>query len=1298
MSNKKSHPPAIDPLAVDRCLSRDRHAFQKSIQRWHRGQLNPSESEKLAQQLHSSVSAVEARRKRIPELHFPDLPVCDHIDEIQLALDRHQVVVISGETGSGKTTQLPKICLKSGRGFRGMVGHTQPRRIAARSVAERIAEECQRPLGAEIGYTVRFHDHTQPSTLVKLMTDGILLAETRRDPYLSAYDTLIVDEAHERSLNTDFLLGYLKWLLPKRPDLKLIITSATIDTASFAQHFLAPVIEVSGRTYPVECRYRPLHTGDGDTRDQLMAILDAVEELHRAGSGDILVFLSGERDIRDTAHFLQKSMTRSCQVLPLYGRLSAREQAEIFKPHQQRRVILATNVAETSLTVPGIRYVIDTGLARISRYSLRSKIQLLPIEPISQASAYQRAGRCGRVAPGICIRLYDEADFLKRAEFTEAEILRTNLAAVILQMKMLRLGEIEKFPFLESPEPKAIRSGIRLLQELNALDRSETLTPTGQAMARFPIEPRFARILIAANQLGSLTEACVLVAALSIQDPRERPSEKTQQADEKHRLFQDDRSDFVSLLKLWQIYQDTKKLRSKSGMRKFCRDHFLSFMRMCEWEDVWHQLVRIATRELKYKLNHQPADYQAIHAAILPGLLSQIGFKQDGYEYLGARNLKFHIHPGSDVRKKSPKWVVCAEQVETSRVFARLVAAVEPEWIERCAGHVLKRSYSEPYWSKKQGRAMILERVTVFGLTVVQGRSVALSPVDKHQARELFIRHALVEQDYATHAKFFIHNQLKLEQAGYLQHKQRRVDLVVDAEWLYEFYDQIIDDAVCDARSFDRWRKRVETDQPELLFLPEDRLVSTHAATLDTQDYPDYLLLNGTKFSLRYRFEPGAVDDGVTILIQIHQLNQIDPAPLSWLVPGLLRDKVIQLLRTLPKTFRRRIGPIPDFADKFLASSHTNQEQLTDTLHRQLRHELHTHDLPEIVDHELDSHLLMNIRLMEGDQVLTESRQLTVLQTKFMQQAKQEFQQKTSLQVKTPQQATPSTDWAFGDIPTEMQVKVDEQPLKVFPAIKAVDEGVVLSQMDTEIAAQRIHKQGVLKLLRLSLSSELRYLRKHLRPQAKLDVYLAQLPDHPFLASSENTEPAIEQIIERSLHTLFLDHPERVRSQPDFEHLLSRKSKLIDTANESAALFEKILKQHAECLAFLNDNALSERTREDIQKQLSQLVFKGFWQSTAWNYLLEYPRYHKGLERRFERLLQSPEKDLSAIAQVEQFEMPFWRELVANKMSLEAIQSYEFRWMLEEYRISLFSQPIKTKSPVSDKRLSKSWVKHLQEL
>ncbi len=865
------------------CLNLHRHKFKRQLDRFRseqqKGRLDRQKVLDLALQVEKSCALRQKRRDSIPVLEFPDLPVSDKRQEIADMIRQHQVVIVCGETGSGKTTQLPKICLAAGRGEAGLIGHTQPRRIAARTVADRIAEEMGETVGKNVGYKVRFHDKSRPESLVKLMTDGILLAETQNDPYLNQYDTLIIDEAHERSLNIDFLLGYLKWLLPRRRDLKVIITSATIDPERFSRHFDdAPIVEVSGRTYPVEVRYRPIELIEEDdetSADLQQAILDAVDELYRDLRGDILIFLSGEREIKETAESLRKHHPVKCEILPLYSKLSISEQERVFKPKGSMRIVLATNVAETSLTVPGIRGVIDSGHARISRYSHRSKIQRLPIEKISQASANQRSGRCGRVAEGICIRLYSEDDYLARPEFTEPEILRTNLASVILQMTALKLGDIERFPFVEPPENKMIRDGVKVLHEINALDDNERLTQVGRQLAKLPIDPKLARMLLAADKLQCLSEVAIIVSGLSIQDPREKPSDKLQQAESKHLAYRGENSDFLSFLNLWNSFEEKKHSLSSNKLRKYCRDNFLSYIRMREWADVHTQIMQVIKGEFKLKPNMTESGYAEIHQALLPGLLSNIGFKHEQYEYLGARNLKFFIFPGSGQYKLKPKWIMAAEQVETSKVYARNVAKIEPEWIEACAGHLIKRNYYDPHWEKKAARCAVFERTLLYGLTLQANRKVPYEKVDPVAAREIFIRSALVNQDYQTNAPFFKANAALLEEVGYIQHKGRRVDLVEDEEWLYQFYAEILPAEVVNGITLDQWRKKAEKQNPKILFLNREDLTREQEHSVNERDFPDQMKLNCLIIKLQYRFEPGHDEDGVTAIIPVHQLNQV---------------------------------------------------------------------------------------------------------------------------------------------------------------------------------------------------------------------------------------------------------------------------------------------------------------------------------------------------------------------------------------------------------------------------------------
>jgi ATP-dependent helicase HrpA len=889
------------------CSIRDRASLARRLrglrQRSREGKPVDRGLEQLAAEVDAAAARLRERRAALPVPTFDDsLPISAHRDAIAAAIRAHQVVVVCGETGSGKTTQLPKICLSLGLGAAGLIGHTQPRRIAARSVAARIAAELQTTVGGQVGYKVRFSDRTGPNAFVKLMTDGILLAETQSDRPLEQYEVIILDEAHERSLNIDFLLGYLKRLLPRRPDLKLIITSATIDPERFSRHFdRAPIVEVSGRSYPVELRYRPLTADDEDERDRDLqqAILDAVDEVWREGPGDILVFLSGEREIRETAESLRKHHPPNTEILPLYARLSSAEQNRVFQPHGRPRIVLATNVAETSLTVPGIRYVIDPGMARISRYSPRGKIQRLPVEKISQASANQRAGRCGRVMAGVCVRLYAAEDFQSRPAFTDPEILRTHLAAVILQMSALNLGRPEEFPFVDPPDSRQIGDGFRLLFELRAVDERWRITELGRQLAKLPVDPRLGRMLLAAQRESCLREVLVIVAALAIQDPRERPLDKQQAADEKHRRFRDEHSDFMALLKLWDYYHEQARQLSKNQLRNLCQADYLSFVRMREWHDLHRELLGRAT-EMGMRLNDEAAPYDSLHRALLTGLLGHLGLKQEENAYLGARGRNFYLYPGSGLFKKRPRWVAAAELVETTRLYARTVARIEPEWVEGLAEHLLKRSYAEPHWEKRSAQVAAFERVTLYGLPIIANRRVNYGPLDPALAREVFIRHALVEGEFHCKAQFFQHNRQLLAELEELEIRARR-DLTADEEALYRFYDARIPEGIYSGPTFETWRKQVERENPRLLFLDRAALLAEAGPAADGERFPDHLDLDGLQLPLAYRFEPGAEDDGVTLTVPLAAVNQVDPKRLDWLVPGLRAERMAALLKSLPK-------------------------------------------------------------------------------------------------------------------------------------------------------------------------------------------------------------------------------------------------------------------------------------------------------------------------------------------------------------------------------------------------------------
>ena len=1096
--------------ALDRCMRRDQHALRQAIKRLRKAALQREEQalqadarwqadlKRLQERFDASRQTLASRAATLPDISYPgDLPVTERRDEIREAIERHQVVVVCGETGSGKTTQLPKICIEAGRGLRGVIGHTQPRRIAARSVAVRIAEELEQPLGQSVGYKVRFHDQTRPETLIKLMTDGILLAEIQHDRYLDQYDTLIIDEAHERSLNIDFLLGYLKWLLPRRPDFKLVITSATIDPERFARHFDgAPVINVSGRTYPVEVRYRPVsmdeEADETDGREQ-QAILDAVDELHREiPQGDILIFLSGEREIRETAESLRKHHPRGLEILPLYSRLATQEQDRIFRPRAQRRVVLATNVAETSLTVPGIRAVIDTGHARISRYSHRSRLQRLPIEKISQASAQQRAGRCGRIGPGICIRLYAEDDFLRRDEFTDPEILRTHLAAVILQMKQLGLGDIRHFPFVEAPDERLVRDGSKTLQELNALDADGNMTALGKQLAQLPVDPRLGRMLLAAQKENCIAEVMVIVAALSIQDPRERPQEHAQAADQKHARFRHEESDFMALLNLWRHLEDERRHMSNARFRNYCRESFLSYLRIREWHDVHQQLLDVVKGSLAIRVNEVPAEYAEIHKALLSGLLAHVGFRQDRHEYVGVRGQKFQIFPGSYLFKSRPVWIMSSEQVETSKVYARTVARLDPQWIESVGAHLIRLQHFDPHWERKAGRAAILERSTLFALTIQSGRKRPLEQIDAPLARELFIRHALVMMDYDSKAPFFLHNQRLLAETDYQQHKERRADLLIDEEGLYRFFDERIPPEVVSSVTFEKWRRKIERETPDHLQLTREAILMTGPEQHGNSQFPDDFQLGPLRFRLEYRFDPGHEDDGVTAIIPLHMLNQVDSEAFRWLVPGLFAEKLVAMIRALPKTYRIHFVPAPDYAQRVLPM--LDQARASEGLAQQLGQALKRLGgvAPPVAAFDeslLPRHLRMNFAVIDAhDVVLARSRDLAALQQSLGRQAGENFAAMAHQEMALTGRST----WDFEDLPVFYDRVSEGQRLYGYPAVYDEGETVGVRVFDLEEQAHVQHELGMMRLFRLALSKEMRYLRRNLALDAAVQLAYSQ--------------------------------------------------------------------------------------------------------------------------------------------------------------------------------------------------------------
>ncbi len=1282
---------------LDQTMLADRHRLTQRVHKLKKQSATDEQVNRLAQHIYTSVDKAKRRFDNKPKPKFDaDLPVIERRHEILDAIRDNQVIILCGETGSGKTTQLPKICLELGRGVTGLIGHTQPRRIAARTVASRIAEELDSEIGQVVGYKVRFHDHVNAEhSYIKLMTDGILLAETQNDKFLNQYDTLIIDEAHERSLNIDFLLGYLKQLLPKRPDLKVIITSATIDTARFSQHFNnAPVIEVSGRTYPVELRYRPLLSDNEEQQDQDMVegIVSAVDELSRVGPGDILIFLSGERDIRDVSEALRKHHPNHTEILPLFARQSAAEQNRVFKTGGKRRIILATNVAETSLTVPGIRYVVDPGLARISRYSVRNKVQRLPIEKISQSSANQRSGRCGRVAAGVAIRLYDEDDFKNRSEFTDPEIIRTNLASVILQMAALRLGDTAKFPFINPPPQKMINDGYRLLAELNAVDKNQRLTETGRQLAKLPIDPRIARMILAGQQLNCLSETLIIASALSIQDPRERPMDKQQAADEAHSRFKDEQSDFLSYLKLWQHYHDQKKHLSQNKLRKYCREHFLSFLRLREWHDI-HQQLRVQVTQMGFKPNQQQAEYREIHQALLSGLLSNIAVKTDKYEYTGTRNLKLAIFPGSSLHKKRPKWIMAAELVETGKLYARIVAKIEPEWVEPIAGDLVRKQYSEPHWEKKPAQVVAFEQVSLYGLPIVPRRRVHFGRIDPEQAHRIFIREALVQGDFTTRAAFFQHNQQLIDSIELLEQKSRRRDVLVDDDLLFEFYDHKIPNHICNGAGFEKWRKEIEKQNAQALFLDRDSLMQHQAEQVTADNYPDQLLVNRVPLPLEYHFEPGKQQDGVTQTIPLSLLNQTNPERYEWLIPGLLRDKLIVLLKALPKTLRRHFVPVPNYVDQCLQVMSPEMGPLLPNFSKQLKKltgvEINQSDWNT---ESLPLYLTMNFRLVdENENVLDESRDLAQLKQKWARQAEASFRKMPDSEYE--QQGL--TSWTFGDLPAQITLNKNGLEMTAYPTLVDQGDHVDLRLADTASQASKQLHSGLKRLFMLACKEQVKYLNKKLPNIQQMCLHYSNVAASPYPDQEINPtitpcEQLKKDIIDVAFaHCFIIDKP-AIRNQQQFEQRLNdNKAELVVTADNIArqlaqplAEYHQIAKRLTTSLPLTAINAA-----KDIRQQLDHLIYHGFIHDMDENTLHRLPYYLQAITVRLDKLSVDPTKDKQWMADV----MPHWQNYLRHCNNMTTQEFKQYRWMIEEYRISLFAQDIKTAYPISRQRLDKQW-------
>ena len=1311
---KQEKPARPAELAENLCLSSDLKRLRGMQRELPRS--TGKNSEKLqadfAALLTRSQAAVVERRARLPKPEFQsDLPVNERRADIADLIQKNQVVIVCGETGSGKTTQLPKICLDLGIGARGLIGHTQPRRLAARSVATRLAQELKTQVGAGIGVKIRFQDRSSPESWIKLMTDGILLAESQSDPYLNAYEAIIIDEAHERSLNIDFLLGYLKQLLVKRPDLKVIITSATIDAERFSQHFSrhgkpAPVIEVSGRLYPVEVRYRPVEDLDkkDDERDLYDAIVDAADEVARLGSGDILVFLPGEREIREAAEALRKhalarpglSSAHAPEILPLFSRLSAGDQDRIFKPSGgQRRIVLATNVAETSLTVPGIRYVIDTGLARVKRYSYRNKVEQLQIEKVSQAAARQRAGRCGRVAAGVCIRLYDELDFNARPPFTDPEILRSSLAGVILRMKSLRLTDVESFPFIEPPPAKAIADGYALLQELGALDDDNVLTPIGASLAKLPLDPRIGRMLVAARDLGCLKEVMVIAAGLAAQDPRERPQDRQQAADEKHKLFTDEKSEFLGWWKLWNWFQSAvEHKKSNKQLIDNCHAHFLSYLRMREWREVHGQLHAMVT-ELGWKESDLPGTYDAIHQALLSGLLGNLGCKADesGF-YLGARGIRYLIHPSSPLQKKAGKWIMAAEITETTRLFGRCVARIEPDWLEKVGAHLVKRQYFDAHWEKRAMQVSGWERTTLYGVVINPKRRIHYGPMAPAESREIFIRQGLVSEEideaFAKRWPFFQHNQKLIREIEHLEHKQRRQDVLVDDELIFAFYDSIIPEGIHNGATFDHWRKEAERETPKLLYLSKDDLMRHSAAGVTTEAFPHHLKVGGVDYTLSYHFEPGSPRDGVTLTLPLAQLNQIPVLRMEWLVPGLLKEKLVQLIKTLPQKIRAKVVPVPEFVEEFIAAMAGNEKKMNQGL------------ITPLIDHILEArglnargwavtpdafrpdalplHFSMNYKLIdEHGRQLDMNRSLVALRAEWGRQAKDEFAELHE----TPSEFTSLTDWTFGELPELMEVPVAGQTVLGYPGLTDDGESVSLKVFDSAEEAAAAHRAGLLRLFMLQFRDQVKYFDKNIPGLSPMAMqYMA-------LGSSDDLK---NQIVALTFERACLTEPLPTTPNAFKSRCGDSKARLGLIMQEVCRLVGTVLTEWQAVVKKLPAFKAHAAAVADIEAQLKRLMDKNFLIDTPFERLQHYPRYFKACVVRLDKLKANPVRDAQLMVEY----VPLWSNYERRAIQLAKLgaldpQVEQFRWLLEELRVGLFAQELRTPVPVSTKRLQKQW-------
>jgi len=1233
----------------------------------------------------------KTRLESLSAIEFPaDLPVVARREDLARAIGENQVVIVCGETGSGKTTQLPKICLKLGRGVLGCIGHTQPRRVAARTVASRIAHELKTELGGAVGYKVRFNDKVSADTSIKLMTDGILLAEIHRDPLLRHYDTIIVDEAHERSLNIDFLLGYLKQLLPRRRDLKLIITSATLDADRFARHFGAKVIEVSGRSYPVEVRYRPPQENEeGDTQDVPQAVSTALDELAAGGlSGDVLVFLPGEREIRDTAETLRKHHPKGIEVLPLFARLSAAEQDRIFKPTSgMRRVVLATNVAETSLTVPNIGYVIDSGLARVNRYSIRQKVEQLHIEKISRAAANQRAGRCGRVMSGVCIRLYDEEGFAQRPEFTDPEIFRVSLATVILRMSALNLGDIAEFPFIEPPTPRMIADGYQLLAELNAIDEQRKLTKTGHELAKLPLDPKIARLLLAGRQYHCLNEILIIASALSVQEPRERPLDRQQSADTAHKQFADERSDFLTYPKLWAWFkQAVAHKKSNRLLAEECRKLFLSPLRLREWYEL-HQQLHAQMAEMGMRENEQPASYEQIHKALLCGLLGNIGLKGvEGHEYLGARGIKFLIASNSVLAKKGAKWVVAAELVETQRLYARCVARIEPEWLEEVGDHLIKRHYYDPHWEKKAAQVVAYERTTLHGLLVNPKKRVHYGPMNPAESREVFIRQALVGGEFNSNAPFFVHNQKLIHDIEALEHKSRRPDVLVDDELIYAFYVSRIPEGIHNGAAFDHWRKEAEREKPKLLYLKKDDLMRHEAAGITTDQFPPQLKIDNVSFALSYNFSPGKSDDGITLTVPLALINQVSAPRCEWLIPGILPEKVQQLIKSLPQRMRRHMVPVPEFAASFCREVQPSSTPLLQALARYIREQKQFEvPLDAFRLEQLPPHLLMNFRVLdEHGRQFGMSRNFAALHAEHSSRVAPVAVAAVAEEQGEETSAQRYTTWAFGDFAETREVKRAGQTVTLYNALVDDGDAVVVRAFDTRDAAQAAHRVGLSRLFMLLLKEQVKYLEKNL-PDAQRLGMLFMLPNAPFSGTQQELQ---QQLLATTFERSCLGEPLPTSEAEFIARGKEAKSRLLLIAQEIARMVGTVLGEYQAVQKALPQIKQQAQAAQDIRAQLEWLLHKRFVATTPYERMQHLPRYLKAISLRIEKLRTNPARDAQCMNQMQPL-MQAWQKLRQAQQGKHDPRVDEFAWMLQELRVSLFAQELKTPVIVSVKRLEK---------